>query len=336
MKTTTWATWALWATCHLSGFLVVALTVFVALVPGWAAPAPEVAEETFKDRRPFIPRSDYQPLQGKVIGVLASDVAGVMSHEGRHGFPDAYGFGMNGNSYCWVYVPAADQGIVKNLQVKTGERGDEVKVYPKLNMANPETVKQWGFTSGYALVEIEVNDGLGAPADESFVATKMTRLDGTKDYPFKVAEVVDAARKQYDGWMRDHERVVKDAMAQAQTKAVKEVNKDAKPTPREPYTIMYVTWMTDTQKLQVRFLTRMSAEVFQEGPLTIDVGPDDDPKLPRRPPKEFRAGIVFGIEFGVAYEISRSGIVEKILKLPIKSFEDLLLVPAKRDPLDKE
>ncbi len=324
------------ATTRLSRLLPSALVVFVVLVPVWAAPAPEVPEETFKNHNAFFPRVDYQPLQGKVIGVLASDVGAVVSREGRHGFPDAYAFGMNGNSYCWVYVPAADQGILNNLEVKTGERGDEVKVYPKLNIANRETVKPSNIAAAYVLVEIEVNDGLGAPADESFVATKMTRLDGTKGYPLKVAEVVDAARKQYDEWMRDHERVIEDAMTQVQNKASKETNKDARPTRRKPHTIMYVTWMTDTQKLQVRFLTRISGDVFQEGRVHFDVAPDDVPKEPRRPANEFRAGTEFGIEFGVAYEISRSGIVEKILKLPIKSFEDLILLPAKRDPLDKE
>src|ERR1051326_1347871 len=234
--------------------ILVALAAGFVGIHGIAAPAPDVSEETFKDRASFIPKQAHKPQPGKVIGVLAGDVVAVMGREGRGGPPDAFGFGMNGNSYRWVYVPAADQAIINNLPVKTGEKGDATKIYAKLNMANPQTVKQWDISASYCLVEIEVNDGLGAPADEAFVATKMTRIDDSKDYPLKVPEVIDAVKKKYDGWMKDQERTLNDAMSQAQTKAVK----DAKPTgPRQTNTIMYLSWMTDTQKLQVRFLTRI-------------------------------------------------------------------------------
>jgi hypothetical protein len=253
-----------------------------------------------------------------------------MAREGRGGPPDAYGFGMNGNSYRWVYVPSDDKAIINNLQVKTGEKGDAVKVYPKLNMANPETIKQWDISAPYCLVEIEVNDGLGAPADEAFVGTKMTRLDDTKDYPLKVPEVVEALTKKYGGWMKDQERVLNDAMAQAQTKAVK----DAKATgPKQTNTVMFVTWMADTQRLQVRFLTRISDGVFDEAPGGDNLLPKEKlggpggAKPPPPPPRRFRTGTEFGIEFGMAYEVSKSGSVERMLKLPIESFEAKVLGP---------
>jgi len=318
MKTTTWATWATW---WLSGLLLTTLAAFIDLVPGRAAPAPEVPEETFQDRTAFIPSSIFQPQQGKVIGVLVGDCAALLGRERRGDAGDAYGFAVNGNSYRRVHVPAVD------------------------------------FFVPYALVEIEVNDSLGAPADESFVATNMTRLDGTNDYPFKVAEVVDGAKKRYDGWLRDHERVIDDAMAQAQTKAVKKADKDAKPAllPRQTDTVMYVTWMTETQRLQVRFLTRILADILEQEPDPVDGtklprrprDPEDGPKLPRRPPgqeepdltdllRRFRGGgTQFGVEFGVAYEISESSSVEKILTLPIQSFENVL-PRRERNPLDKE
>src|SRR5690242_13940627 len=51
----------------------------------WAAPAPPDADEKVKDRAAFLPQRKYQPLPGKVVGVVVSDVAKVMAHDGRGG-----------------------------------------------------------------------------------------------------------------------------------------------------------------------------------------------------------------------------------------------------------
>jgi hypothetical protein len=105
----------------------------------------------------------------------------------------------------------------------------------------------------------------------------MARLDGTKDYPLKVAAVVDEVKKKYDAWLKDQDRVINDAMAKAQPKKVK----GAKPAyPRATNTIMYVTWIADTQKLQVRFLTRIFEDVFQDERDNIDPGSKDGRKRP--------------------------------------------------------
>jgi hypothetical protein len=316
--------------CWLGRLLLAAIATSFLWVSGHAAPAPDVSEENFKDREAYIPKQKHEPQGGKVIGVLAGDVTAIMGREGRGGPQNSYGFGRNGHSYRWVYVPGGENPIISNLQVRTGEKGDAVKVYPKLDMANPETIKQFGFSESYCLVEIEVNDGLGSPAEEAFVATKMTRVDGTKDYPLKVTEVVDALRKKYDGWMKDQERTISDAMTQAQTKSIK----DAKPTgPKQTNTVMLVTWMAESQRLQVRFLTRISDGAFQNaGPGGIDVPPVPVPpggkrRPPPPPPQGFRTGTEFGIEFGVAYEVNRNGTVERVLKLPIESFENKILAP---------
>src|SRR3954470_22584895 len=128
-----------------------------------AAPAPVQTTEEVKDRASFLPVRKYQPLPGKVVGVMASDVAKVMGLDGRGGPPDAYGFSRDTQSYRWMYVPVPkEQAIIQNLQVNTGKDGTQVKVYPLLNMANRNTVKQWKIEAPYSLVEVEVNDTLGA------------------------------------------------------------------------------------------------------------------------------------------------------------------------------
>src|SRR5262249_61641281 len=99
-----------------------------------------------------------------------------------------------------------------------------------LSMASPQTVKQWDIAVPYALVEVEVNDGLGAPADQAFVATKMKRLDGTKEFPLQLADVLADLRKRYPDDVKARQKAIDEALAEEQKVALK----DRKPTgPRE-------------------------------------------------------------------------------------------------------
>src|SRR5262249_13232560 len=178
--------------------------VLLAALTTTAAPIPVKTEETIKDRTTFIPYRKYAPLKEKMVGVLVSDVVAMMGQEGRGGPPDAMGFSAGGSSYRWVYVAVTEKPLINNLQVKIGEQGDRIKIYPSLSMANAQTIKQWNIAGPYALVEVEVNDSNGAPADESFVATKMTQLDGTKDFPLKLNDVIADARKKYETCQSHH------------------------------------------------------------------------------------------------------------------------------------
>src|SRR5262249_54228573 len=142
---------------YRAGAPLLAGAVLAALVA--AAPAPTDTVEKLKDRDGFIPQRKHQPLPGKVVGVLVADVRAVMAHDGRSGPPDAFGLSAGGNSYRWVYVPVKDNPLITNFRVKAGEKGDQVKVYPSLSLANAQTVQQWGVKGGNVLVEVEVNDG---------------------------------------------------------------------------------------------------------------------------------------------------------------------------------
>ena len=131
-----------------------------------AAPAPDVLRrETVKDkdRAAFIPYRKYQPLPGKTVGLLVSDVAAKMGHEGRGGPADAMGFSADGNSYRWVYVPVTERPMITNLSLPVGEKGDRRITFPLLSMASARTVKQWNITVPYALIEVEVNSGAERP-----------------------------------------------------------------------------------------------------------------------------------------------------------------------------
>jgi hypothetical protein len=310
-----------------------------------AAPAPpRPATETIKDRKTFIPQRKYQALPGSVVGVLVGDVRAVMGQEGRSGPADAMGFSANGNSYRWIYVTVAEKALINNLTINVGEKGDRTKVYPNLSMASPTTVKQWDINVPYALVEIEVNDNLGSPAQQGFVATRMKRLDGTKDYPLKVADAVADLRKRYERYLKDEKKGIDAALLKEQEASLK----DRKPTgPRETAELMYVTWLPKTEHLRVGFRTRISDGAYQyseggirRGPFPLPVPPNRKPGAAQAalppvalmrppPPQRFRVryGTTFGVEFGMAYEVDKSGKVVKILTLPFEGFHQEIPPP---------
>ena len=177
-------------------------TLIITLIAASAAaaapvPAGPPPDEAVTDRSTYLPAGKYQPLAGTVVGVLASDVAPAVALDGRSGPPDAMGFGRDGMSYRWVYLPAAGTPLITNLTLPVGAKGDRKAVFPALDMANPKTAKAAGVTSAYALVEVEVNNGAGSPAGEGFVATKVKVLDGTKEYPLDVAATVERLKKTH-------------------------------------------------------------------------------------------------------------------------------------------
>jgi hypothetical protein len=274
-----------------------------------------------------------------------------MANEGRSGPPDAFAFSSGGGSYRWAYVPVQDKPLITNLQVRTGTKGEQVKVYPSLSLANAQTVKQWDVPAGNVLVEVEVNDGLGAPADEGFVATRMKVLDGSADYAIKVADTIDQLRKRYRAYLDDQQRAVNAAMEKAQKDALG----DRKPTgPRETAELMHVSWLPEGQRLRVRFLTRITDGAYAYGggaapadPLPLPPPPAKEvppagegalkaPPPPPPPDRGARFGTTFGVELGAEYEVSKSGTLEGRKALPIEAFHKEIPPPpaAPRRPMD--
>ena len=328
--------------------------------------ADEPADQPFKDRKDFLPNRKQAPAKGTVIGILLTDGQPVLSTEGRSGPADQLVFSTAGQSYRWVYVPTQENAQITNLQVPVGDKG-ETALYPSLNMANPRSVVPWGITQGYNLVEVTVNGGQGSPAGDSFVATNMKILDGTKDYPLKVARVIKDLQKRYAQYKDKQGDEIARQMAAAGKKALGEKKATG---PREKSDLMYVTWHPNQDKLEVRFLTKISDGAFTvvqggpggrpiDGELPLPPNPNPGKKVPPRPipegepnqffggddgeddagnPEFFRAapprpiamkvGIAFGVEFGMAYETNKEGEVTSTRPLGFQTFQQNLQHPA--------
>lgn len=306
------------------------------------------AQETIiKDRKSFFPNRKQAPLTGKEIGILLTDGQPILSTEGRSGPADQLVFSSNGNSYRWVYVPTQDSPQITNLQVPIGDKGEKA-VYPALNLANPKSVVAWGVNQPYSLVEVNVNSRRGSPAGDSFVGVEFTVLDGSKNFPLKITEVIKQVKDRYADYITKQQKAIDQAMKDAGEKSLK----GKAPTgPRERKDLMYVTWLTETNTMRVHFKTTITDGAYV---IVNNGGPLRDPpplKLPPKKlppkggvrfespdeqfvvravrPKDFniKTGTTFGIEFGQAYVVNKKGEVVGTETLPIESFSSQLNQP---------
>ncbi|HLW65270.1 MAG TPA: hypothetical protein VKS79_08125 [Gemmataceae bacterium] len=303
-----------------------------------ALPVQNGVRNTVSDRKNFIPNRKFEPLPGKVSGILVSDAEPVLNSEARTGPKNQLCFAHNECSYRWVYVPADNDPAKTNLDLPAGDKGERRR-FNNVALATPDSLKPLGIEAKYALVEIEVNNGGGCPAFHSFAATKMKKLDGTKEYPLDMIKVVDELRKKYDEHLRDEAQIIDAAMVEAGEKSLKEQKATG---PRERSELMFLTWLPEQQRLRAHFRTRVVDGAYKYaaglnielgGPTPANNHPGDlsTPRLPNG----LRYGKQFGIEFGMAYEVSKSGEIEKTLVLPIEAFDKELPMPKVFGPKKK-
>jgi hypothetical protein len=280
------------------------------------------------ERDDFLPLGKMTSLPGTTVGVLVSDVKDVMYLDRRGSDPANYGFARGLNSYRWIDVPGPDDWRdVYPASVPVGEKGDTIKGFDRVTAARAETVKQFGITAPYALVEVEVNGGQGSPADafgHAFVATKMRQVDGTRDYPLNVAEAVASLRQRFER-ESESDKALSDALEKARRLALG----NRPPTgPRETDVLLYLTWLPETQRLRVAFRAKVTdaAYVNPDG-ADLDRPRTDRDEVPRGEP---RHGTQFGIIHGTAYEVDKTGGVVRVVKLPPENFERKIPSPDQR------
>jgi hypothetical protein len=309
--------------CRAAAMIFLAGLGFVLLVP--PTHADPQGKGDIKEVKELLPNRKHMPLKGNVIGILLVDGQQVLSTEGRFGPPDQVCFATAASSYRWIYVPAAGQAEIQNLQIPVGENGN-IKIYPSLDLARLKNLKPFGIMAGYTLVEVEVNNGLGSPAGDSFVVTNVRILEGTKENPLKTADAVKLAQQKFADYVKENGKMIDEAMDKTGKNALKN---DQKPTgPREKSEVMYVTWLPDTATLGVHFKIRISDGHYTWVMVGGGVrGKGKPPPPPPPPPRKERVGTTFGVEFGVAYAIDKTGKLVATEVVPLQSFVTQLRPP---------
>jgi hypothetical protein len=295
-----------------------------------AAPAVRAGDDTRDPADPF-PRRRFQPLPGKAVGVLVADGQEVLGREGRKSPADALCLGTGPGSYRMLYVPVDKKPIIGGLNVPVGEKGQSVKPFRNLSPASPKTVAKWGVTGPYALVEVEVNGGLGGPARENFVATNMRVLDGTKEYPLQVNRVVDDLRREVQVYLKAREDAVENGLTEARAR----VPAEYKVAPgREQAQTVFVTWLPETEQLRVTIHARIIQKAYGPVRAARPPLPTDDGTRPGQPAST--DGLMLGVELGMTYEVSKRGVLDANHPVPLHTFQKAFAAPPPRQVAEAE
>jgi hypothetical protein len=216
-------------------------------------------------------------------------------------------------SFRWMYLPAgAADPDAEDMLFGLGADGTAHKVF-KVRPATQATVKPLGLTETFHLVEVEVNRGAGSPPEEGFVATSLKRLDGTKEYPFKPAELLRDLTRRAQKHCGEQRAAIAQAMAAAQ-RAV--ANGRAPTGPEERTEEVMVTWLPREERLRIEVRCRVTNGFYVVG---------QGVEGPKR--TITRAGTQFGAVGGVVYEIGKDGRVVRETPLKIEPFTRDLGLP---------
>jgi hypothetical protein len=258
--------------------------------------------------------------------------------ESRGGQADAVEFSTESSSYRYIFLSAlaGEEPDFEGFHIGVGAAGEKrTKVYRDLVFARNKNLQTRGITERFALVEVEVNSGLGSSGDDQFVATNIRVLDGGTAYPLRVVDVVADLQQRYDAHRREQEVKIQDAMADVRRRTIKDAQTNGHPT---DITLMYLTWLPTTEHLQVRFRTELTdgatfrgqhpggssmhpilgALAQGSGILGAAAHISQTHHAPRRIIQSFQ--VEFGVQLGMTYEVSKTGKLEECKELPLLAF----------------
>jgi hypothetical protein len=264
--------------------------LLAAVIAGSSATAQE--EGVVQERKDFIPDSE-KPLPVKP----GRHVMALVANGGPIIGPNLYRAGANtlvlsasGSGYRWGYF------------LEGPRRG---------SLLNSDNTVPLGVRQPYSLVDVdvEVPESAGSPDGKPPLYVKSLKVvDNSKEFALQPHKVVADLQALYAAYAKSLEKDVPPGMEKARQDAKGD---PAQTKPARTATLMYVTWMEQTEKLQVRFLTRVQ---------TTDDLLRPSPYPGRGPPPPPRQEW-WGIDFGLQYEVSKAGTIEKRSKLPLESWK---------------
>jgi len=177
-------------------------------------------------------------------------------------------------------------------------------------LATVEVLRHRKIHAPYTLVSAEVNGGAGSGPEASFAATTFEVLEGSREYPLRVSEVVARLERDYRPRVEPLPQPTRVKMERAKKEAMTELGKTGTRgrVERSESTCTYVTWMPETKRLQVEFRTRVAVGEFFKGKGIEAKRPGPDPSRPATSDAGFRYGIEYGVELGVVYEVGKEGV----------------------------
>jgi hypothetical protein len=258
--------------------------------------------------------SKYFPPQPRL---LPGKVIGVLLYRSKNFLEDPV-FMAGGNYYLVEYY----------LKYVEERRKTAMTYLPWYASTFPtQTDKQQGINlPPYSLVEIEVNFGRGSQYNQRYVAanihyltaTNIKRVDGSKEYPLDVMQVMQELNQRYQveeqADIMDQKKEIDAAKEEIRTKAIGNFNLT---DPWKTGQDMCVNWLPESEQLEVRFYTTIANSV-------VTCRPPRHAREVYIPSETPCLSVRFGVSLGRFYEVGKDGKLNQTTILPITTFAEHL------------
>jgi hypothetical protein len=258
----------------------------------------------------------FTSLPERVVGVLVSHVDDELRREGRVGPNDALGFARGSSSYRWVYVPCEDGA--ETAVVLTGVKGEGRRKFDAVCLLTASVAAEYKVPEDCALVELEVNGGLGCPKVDTFVATELRAVDGTDAYPIQAGAAVADARERFERHCQERGPEVEREIERLTAQALAGRKGSGK---RESTDLAYITWLPKSERLRVDLRRQLTDGAFAYA--TGAKGQQDQANASGG----LRYGTLIGVELRMVSLFSKSGKLESAKGMPISGFNKTLPPP---------
>jgi hypothetical protein len=258
---------------------------------------------------------NFMPLPGRVTGILRTDAGRDLQRDGRTVPADVVGFVTGEEKERIVYCPChAGADNCQSLKVLVGKEGKQRKDYPSVELLTSRNLHFYLPQEGlYRLVEVDVNDGLGSPNTDFFIASNVVVLDGT-DYFVRLDPIVKKIKTEFKKNVQAQAGKMDNWLEKSHTEAI---GAKAASGPREAETRVFVTWIAEKKQVMVEL-----RHLITDG----DYGYASGVGKKGSQVGSFRVGTQFGVEVLARFAIDRQG---GISETPVewRTFKHKLPIP---------
>ncbi len=127
------------------------------------------------------------------------------------------GFSSGGGSLRLIYLTCPKSSPEsEDLTFRVGPKGMVKERFDSVCVGKKSSLDELNPERNMFLVEVEVNNGRGCPSVDAFVATRLTVLDGSTEYPLSVDATVRRLQRESERALKDQRRVLDQAMLKVQ------------------------------------------------------------------------------------------------------------------------
>src|SRR5262249_52538271 len=138
---------------------------------------------------------------------------------------------------------------------------------------------------------------------DTIVATRITLVEGTKEFPLRVNQTIAKLKQEVPERIRASAKEIEETLAKSQKDAIGDSAPNGN---RQESDLVSVTWLPESKRLLITFRHIITNGLYSRGDGTKATDEEGHRSRDFGPPSQ-RYGTTFGVEVRVPYLISNNG-----------------------------